>query len=425
MSEHLLELSDHGLRLSSPQGIIAVTPGFASVDGDTVLYGDKASARYRLHPRESFNRFWHQLTLEPLPSPNPHFRHQADIAYGQLSELMGSLAADSDLVLSLPGHYSREQIAVLLGLMAHCPASTVGLVDQGVLAGAAAQQSPLAVILEMQLHQAVLTSLQMHDNCVTRTRIQQIPGSGLLALHDAWQSMITDAFIRQCRFDPRHTAITEQFIHDHLQDWILAALSHNEVNLEINHKGTLYQATVLRSHFEQKSRQLFTRIARELEDLDTHQLLMPATQACLPGSREWLPPHDSFAAEALVQHVFDNMLFIRENSGGNRLLTTLPAGNAATSAASHPVPRNRHLLIGHKTWAIPAGGSEILGDTLAADAALPHTVTLDCGDPLVITACPAGLELNGQPVAEGQVIRIGDRLGFAGSDLSVQVIEVG
>lgn len=424
MNAQLLELTDHSLRLSTPHGLLLASPGFATAEGDEVLYGDEARARFRLHPRNSFNRFWQQLSLEPLPGASRHFRHHADMAFGHLSALTGSQTPDSELILSLPGHYSRDQVALLLGLFKHCPVSVAGMVEHGVLNAAAAQHAPRGVFLDMQLHQAVLTFTELKEEQVTRSRVQTIPSAGLLALEDAWSGMVADAFVSQSRFNPRHTAATEQFIHDKLFAWIRTALAQNEVSLEINHQGTLYQATLLRSHFEQKSRQVLTRILRELEDYSDHQLILKADVAELPGTGLWLPQHSVLAAESLLAHAFAMNTHIREHSGGTRVLTSLPSARPA--APTRPeIPGNRHLLVGHRTWALPAGGTVNPGQDIAADAGLPACFELACGQVLVLQTCPTGLEINGLQASAGQTLQVGDRISFAGSDVTLQVIEVG
>jgi hypothetical protein len=424
VNEHLLELCDHSLRLSSRDGPVISAPGFASIADDAVLYGDEARSRYRLHPRDSFNQFWSQLSLEPLSNPNRHFRHQADIAFGQLSAFTREHAADSEVLFALPGHFSRDQIALFLGLISHCPVQPVALADLAVLSAASVLNKPEGTVLDMQLHQSVLTTVKMQNGLVMRQGVQKIPGAGLLALQEAWIALITDAFISQCRFNPRHTAATEQFMYDMLHTWITMSHENNEVRPEINHKGTLYQATVLRSDFEQKARSVFSRIDRELPDLKNAQLLIPETVSSLPGSRLWLPGHDIIQAESVQSHAWKIADWLREHSRGNVFLIDIPSA-IGKAVETVNVPDNRHLLVGHRSFALPAGGEVNVGTDLAGDAGIPHPFTLDCGEAITITACPAELMVNGKSATPGQIINPGDQLGFEESQLTLTVIEVG
>ena len=53
------------------------------------------------------------------------------------------------------------------------------------------------------------------------------PGSGVIA----------DAFVKQSRFDPLHTAETEQLLLDRLTDWLAVASSRESIALEIEYMG--------------------------------------------------------------------------------------------------------------------------------------------------------------------------------------------
>lgn len=89
------------------------------------------------------------------------------------------------------------------------------------------------------------------------------------------------------------------------------------------------------------------------------------------------------------------------------------------------IPHNRHLLIGHRSYALPAGGSVELGKTLAADADLPESFILNCGPSLTLETCPANLLINGEAASEGQTVSMGDQLSFTDSLITLQAIEVG
>ena len=89
----------------------------------------------------------------------------------------------------------------------------------------------------------------------------------MIALHDSWVNMLTDEFIKQSRFDPHHNAETEQYVYNQLEEWLKRSLHDNEILMEINNKGSVYQAKINRGHFEQRSKNIFARIKAELESL--------------------------------------------------------------------------------------------------------------------------------------------------------------
>jgi molecular chaperone DnaK (HSP70) len=57
------------------------------------------------------------------------------VAYAQLAALATDLPGDArDTLLAVPGWYSREQLAVLLGVAREAGFTVVGLVDAGLAA---------------------------------------------------------------------------------------------------------------------------------------------------------------------------------------------------------------------------------------------------------------------------------------------------
>ena len=112
---NVLEINDTGLLLSDGARVIAESPGFAALEGKALHVGAAARARSRLDPRRAFSRFWYQLEAT-LPAPAGAARSHADLAFAHLQSLR-EIAGDAPLILAAPGTLSREQLAILLGLI--------------------------------------------------------------------------------------------------------------------------------------------------------------------------------------------------------------------------------------------------------------------------------------------------------------------
>src|SRR5690554_6948609 len=109
MSLALLDLNDHDLGLYEPSGLILSSPGYVLAQGKQPVFGFEAVQQSRLHPVSVNNEFWHRLGMNPLTRPLANFRHHADIAYGHLMQLAQTSEYKGDVVLSVPGSFSREQ----------------------------------------------------------------------------------------------------------------------------------------------------------------------------------------------------------------------------------------------------------------------------------------------------------------------------
>ncbi len=223
-----LEINDVGLVLVRDGEIVAEEPGCAMLDGRTVETGSAALKRARLKPLYAETRHWQDLGTTALPRPMPAAATYADVAYAQLAALVEGLPGDArETLLAVPGGYSREQLAVLLGVAREAGLTVVGLVDAG-LAAAALEPVPESVVqLELATHQSVLTVLD-HAGELRRSVCELLPRHGWLALQQAWLDLVAAAFVRRTRFDPLHEAASEQRLWDALPGW-LAALERDAV----------------------------------------------------------------------------------------------------------------------------------------------------------------------------------------------------
>ena len=68
MSLKVIEFNDRGICVSDETGILLHSPGFALADGAEVLFGEPAEQQARLRPTESYNRYWQELSLDPISS---------------------------------------------------------------------------------------------------------------------------------------------------------------------------------------------------------------------------------------------------------------------------------------------------------------------------------------------------------------------
>ena len=66
MSFKVIELNDSAVRVIGDSGLLVASPGFALVGNKSLKLGEAAEQQARLHPTQSYNKFWQQLSLDPL-----------------------------------------------------------------------------------------------------------------------------------------------------------------------------------------------------------------------------------------------------------------------------------------------------------------------------------------------------------------------
>jgi hypothetical protein len=439
MTTCLIELRDHGITVRNAGEVLARSPGYAALAGETPLFGEDARRQSRLHPRHTFNQFWAQLSLDPLSMKHKLFRHAADLAYSHLDGITRGLDLE-EVVIAAPGSYTRAQLGVLLGIVKQCKFKTVGLVDLALLqaAGTAAEDS---IVIDLQLHQAVLSRYRKVDGHLMAERTVTVPSSGLIALQDAWLNMISDAFVDQTRFDPQRNSETEQYLVNQLGAWITASQAAGDVLVEINLKGSVQQVKVSYAQFEQRTQPIFARIAQELTELRNpgSALYVSASQMNLPGLTQSLPGLIALDDDRTMGTCLQYLDHIRRTPETMQFVARVPLTAAASVTAPVAQPKTpTHVLLNHRALMLPPGRLTLGVPPPNLDSAriMPLPVNGFSGA-IALLRTGRGLQLevhssdtvmhNGRPAVSGQALVMGDtlQLGHNGQQLQLIVVEQG
>lgn len=438
MSMHLITLQDHDVRVLTPDDVLARSPGFAHIAGTDPVFGEAARQQARLHPRLSFNQFWAQLSLDPLPVKNKHFRHTADLAHGHLLSLGHALPRERSSIIAVPSQYTRSQLGVLLGIVRSANIAVDGLVDLALLQAMASDaQADNCVIVDLQLHQAVLTQFRRVDGQMQRERVLQVPASGQLSLQDAWTNFIADEFIRQTRFDPKHNAEVEQYLYNQLDGWLAASQTQHELVIDIDHKGVLHQARIRPEGFAQRARPVYERIRKELEQLRTPDTSIHVlrSQLGLPGLTSVLGGIGGLDDDLLLESFLQHGDLIRSNPEQLQFVTRLPLRQGAAQGSTAPATRQpTHVMAGHRAVPLPLGRL-IFGTSTRSDATRELPLPgLAPGTAVILhrTRTQLLLELqgfdsvlvNGAAAATGSTLQLGDRIDAGNGAALLQLIEV-
>ena len=112
-----LEINDVGLILAADGELLVEEPGYAMLDGPEPETGAAAARRARLKPLFVETRHWQDLGTTVLARPMPAATTYAEVAHAQLASLVQPhVARDAEVLLAVPAWYTRQQLALLLGL---------------------------------------------------------------------------------------------------------------------------------------------------------------------------------------------------------------------------------------------------------------------------------------------------------------------
>lgn len=356
MSEPIIiELNDSGILLADASGLRLSEPGYARLTQDGIRTGEEARRYAFLEPQRVYHQFWNQLSLAPLANANGHARHHADLAYSQLLQLHRASGEPGQIVFSVPGTFSREQLSILLGLAQAAPFEAVGLVDSAVAAAAVLGEPGEWLHLDLHLHQAVLTRLRIGEQ-IERLHVQAIASAGLKALLNNWAQHIAHLFIRQYRYDPLHTAAGEQQLYDRMDEWLQRLASDHEIAIELDSRRGAYSLNLARDTFTTSNRALLERLRQAIgqQGAGCTGLLVSDRVARLPALREQLEASISLPADASTRGARTRLDQLGAVDGGLVLHTRLQGITTAAviPPATDKHPAATHVLCGHQAHAI-------------------------------------------------------------------------
>lgn len=465
MSLHVLEFNDAGLRLSDANGILLTSPGYAYVNAKETEFGEEARKQSKVHPLNSFNQFWHRLSLDPFSKPVGNFRHHADMAFSHLQDIASSAQLEGDVVLAVPGSFSREQMAILLGLLKQSPMRPVGLVDAALIASVDHAQDASVIHVDLQLHQVVLSKLQRVGGELQRDSVILVPGAGWMNISDNLMQLFTGAFIQQCRFNPQHNAASEQMLLDNLPKWLIedsgagtqndASMqeSRRSLQIKLDHNNIVHEASLPRSALHNRLLPFFQKIAQQLAVIDPQgrsPLLISDRMQSLPGFEAALASASAavprkallLGSDAVAQSCLryrdavlgtpDALHFVSNISGK---LVSAPSGGAshftAQTTPSHLLSKHQARRLTHGLLICvlkePEGARQSLRlirhDEQERLADVQVVGELVRADKRFILQTQQ-LLINGKAVVGQQELALGDTISGAGLDSSIALIRV-
>jgi hypothetical protein len=260
-------LNDAGLLITDGERILCREPGFALLEDDGLITGREAWASASLKPRRIQNHYWNELATTTLS--DARFKHltAADLVSQQLETLWQRVAKQGDqLALAVPAYMGNENLGLLLGIALDLNIPVVAMVDAAVAATRRQYTNAVPVNIDLSLHSTIVTRLSQ-DSQAQCERAVVVDEAGMLNLYDLWLRVIAETFVQQSRFDPLHTAETEQALQDRMLDWLAIASSRDSVPMEIEYRGIAHQAEIPSLEFVTAATPVYQNIVSNLRAL--------------------------------------------------------------------------------------------------------------------------------------------------------------
>ena len=452
MSLLAAHVNDAGIQVLDSGKILYDEPGFALLEDDALTTGAAAYAEARKKPRRIQNGFWSALDTTPLKDARFHHLTAADLVSRQLEHIWQRVGrADARLLVAVPAYMSGENLSLFLGVARELGIPVAALVDSAVAATRRRYKGAMPVHIDFSLHWSMLSRIAQTGQAQL-DRSELIDGCGILHLYDAWIATIAEAFVRQSRFDPLHTAETEQRLYDNLPGWLAAASSGSSVPIEIEYRGIGHRAEVDSLELIAAAAPIYHSVVSNLRALyradETPALQLSDRAARMPGLADMLRARVGGEVFLLEPGATGRGLLARcrDVAGGGETVTLirqLPWDQAEVELrieerrSGNGLPT--HLLFENTAYEIN-GSPLTLGSRPGDDARwldlqsdMPGVSRRHCSVQLENGRCTVqdysryGTFLNGHKIEGSAVLQVGDRirLGTPGFEFRLITTELG
>lgn len=269
-----LELSDAGILVAGgePPRLLPIdndsleSAGFALPEKKRLVTGREAAGKARLYPRQLMNRFWDHLSTDPLETPAPPARNQAEVACIHLARIWEHARYFGEaLVIAVPGYLQRTQLGLILGMAQELKIPLRGFVSLPV-AAAGAGPEPLCLHLDIHLHRFEASALKTKGDIAFMEAVTAAE-KGLECLRKIWAEAAAAEFLRATRFDPFHRAETEQQLYNRLTEVLAALRQEPSVVMEIAGGNSTYSIALSREIFLRTAKPVYAELVGLIRSL--------------------------------------------------------------------------------------------------------------------------------------------------------------
>jgi len=450
-----LELDNRAVAMAANGRVLSCAPSTVFDGTAETIIGANAWQALRLRPRAISTRHLSAL----LTNRGTSARAEALVE----AELKAQLAAHpisegQRMWIVAPALAEAAGLTALLGIARRIGLPIDGFVDSATVTTAGLGSEQNTIVLELGLHHAAATSVDISGSQARRRRAVHTERGGLIELYQAWLDLVSTTMVKRSRFDPLHDASTEQRVFDSIPALALEAASTGSATASITKGTARFEVALTRDQFAEAAQPIYRAIVSLLHQLRPAgvpvAIVMPQLAVQLPGLREQLEQFvgcelvavpDGFAAAATslldlpAPPAEENTVILLR-----RLPLTPPAWIDETTMSRVPLGQRRatgpapsHVLWEGRAYPLqpdtlvvgrePASNPRhiTLPDGLAG-VSRRHCTFVHDGDELVLLDHSSfGTYVNGERVQERVRIYAGDRVRLGEPGVELTLIAVG
>jgi FHA domain len=234
----------------------------------------------------------HEMLCEVLEArvgvnPWAFGREAPDLAYEQMRRWRASLDAER-CALMVSASWQLEQLGLLLSVAGAAGFRVAGLVDRATCAVSAVPFEGTILHIDIELECGVVTEVDSRLDRCERRRVAVLPELGWRDLREQWLRGFASRMVQHSRFDPLHSAATEQALFVALGRWLKTiGAGQASDSISIESSGQSYEMTYSTADAAADAADAYSALAAAMHGLrkagQSGAILLSHTARQLPG----------------------------------------------------------------------------------------------------------------------------------------------
>ena len=414
---HLIDINDGGLTCTNGEGeVVYEQPSIAFFNGQSLLFGNEALANVKSHPQACASQYMGRLSDETLATPLGEALNHADLIFHHLKKVATALSIE-DCAFLVPAYFSDEQLQLLLGI-----ALAAGLIPRGFINNGLARRAEgnelNFYLLDIGLRQGQLSNVRLSDTMLANTSTANFDSLGLFSIVDTWLQEIAKVFLDSIRFDPLHSATTEQQAFDQVLTWVEQGQLPEDARISVDIDGYSRSAEINTS-------QLINQLSQQLDQLgltEASNLVITARAAKIPMLMDLLESRVANVSVSKNQDYFEQALKLAQSFEPGQVdrLNAHPLLESGNLSAPATTPSNNPTSLDTTAGEVERGpATHLLEDSAAI--AITNRAFKDFLDEDGLLRPNAQVLVNGKPASQAK-LKHGNQISFAGDSwLAIRV----
>ena len=233
MSPAILNINNSGICLFQNDRVLYKEIGIILKSDDGFLLGSKAMDSRRILPKNINHDFWSNLSETKIQSSSFSNYSSADLVSYQLKEALQFINNNDPIIIIYPSYLDSENLSLLLGIANALNIKIITFIESSIAATKEKYFASKIIHLDIHLH-GITASLMSDKRDVSIEESIFIEECGLFQLYDSWINLITESCIEQLRYDPMHSAKTDQMLYDKIIKIVDETTKKNKVTINVD-----------------------------------------------------------------------------------------------------------------------------------------------------------------------------------------------